>query len=246
MIAICNGIASYGAHIPFGATFLNFISYGVGAVRLAALSHFRVLYIMTHDSIGLGEDGPTHQPIETLAHLRAIPNLSNWRPADGNEVSGAYRAMFENKDGPSVICLSRQNVPHLEGSCMEKTLKGGYILREEKDKVQVVLVSTGTEVSICVDAAKLLEQEGVAVRVVSLPCWEVFELQTDEYRQQVLPKGVPTLSVEALSTFGWERYANKSVGMTTFGSSAPYQTLYTKFGFDPANVAQKARELLNL
>ncbi|CAG8492094.1 7000_t:CDS:10, partial [Racocetra persica] len=181
MAAALNGLASYGGIIPFGASFLNFISYGLGAVRLSALSCFRAIYIMTHDSIGLGEDGPTHQPIETAASLRALPNLLFLRPADGNEVSGAYLAAIQNIERPSVIALSRQNVPNLEGSSVEKTLKGGYVLKEA-DGAQIILVGTGTEVSIAVDAANLLEKDCIKARVVSLPSFELFEEQSLEYR----------------------------------------------------------------
>lgn len=247
MFAICNGIAAYGAFIPFAATFLNFISYGVGAVRLAALSHLRVIYIMTHDSIGLGEDGPTHQPVETLAHLRALPNLNNWRPADGNEVSAAYWAALENDDRPSVIALSRQNLPNLEGSSVEKARQyGGYVLQDHfsnGESPQIILVSTGSEVGITVEAAKLLRSD-LRVRVVSMPCTEVFDAQSLEYRRSVFPVGVPVLSIEAMSTFGWQKYAHASLGLQTFGKSGPYQKVYAHFGLEPAPIAEKARQLV--
>ncbi|ORX99045.1 transketolase [Basidiobolus meristosporus CBS 931.73] len=243
MAAISNGIAAYGPLIPFASTFLNFISYAVGASRLSALSHLRVIYIMTHDSIGLGEDGPTHQPIETLATLRATPNTLVFRPADGNEVSGAYLSAFQNKTRPSVIALTRQNLPHLEGSSIENVLKGGYVL-QGSDKPQIILVATGSEVSIIVDAAKELEKKGVSTRVVSMPSMELFEEQEQSYKESVFPEGIPVLSVEAMSTFGWSRYAHASVGMKGFGSSAPYEQLYERFGFTAANVAEKAQKTL--
>jgi len=247
MAAICNGLAAYGALIPFGATFLNFIGYAQGAFRLSALSHFRVLYIMTHDSIGLGEDGPTHQPVEILALLRSTPNCLVLRPADGNEVSGAYIAALENKHRPSVLCLTRQNLPQLEGSSVEKSLQGAYILSQPAaGDAEVILVGTGSETSLCVDASKLIQN--VKVRVVSMPCWELFEDQSKEYKESVfLVNGqpVPVLSVEAMSTFGWERYAHGCAGMKTFGASGPYKDVYKKFGLMPPTVAEKAKKLID-
>ncbi|CAG8440292.1 2076_t:CDS:10 [Acaulospora morrowiae] len=243
MAAAMNGLTAYGGFIPFGGTFLNFISYALGAVRLSALSSFRVLYIMTHDSIGLGEDGPTHQPIETVAGLRALPNILIFRPADGNEVSGAYLSAIKNISRPSVLSLTRQNLPHLEGSSIEKTLKGGYVLREAPD-AHITLTGTGSEVSIAVDAAKLLTAEGIKARIVSLPSFELFEEQDEEYRSSVFPDGIPVLSVEALSTFGWSRYAHVSIGMKTFGTSGPYKEVYKKYGLTPENVADKAKKTI--
>lgn len=227
MAAICNGLAAYGALIPFGATFLNFIGYAQGALRLTALSHFRALYIMTHDSIGLGEDGPTHQPVEILALLRSTPNLMVFRPADGNEVSAAYLRAIESLHTPSVLCLSRQNLPHLEGSTIEKASKGGYVLQDMGgDKPDIILTGTGSEVSICLEAAKLLSAEGLKVRLVSLPCWEVFAEQPAAYQKSVFLSGVPVLSVEAMSSYGWDRYAHYSVGLNTFGASGPYKVFH--------------------
>lgn len=193
MTAICNGIAAYGGLIPFGATFLNFVSYAAGAVRLSALSHFRVLNIATHDSIGLGEDGPTHQPVETAAWLRALPNLQFWRPADGNETSASYQVALSSLHTPSVFALSRQNLPQLEGSSIEKAAKGGYVL-EEAEGADVTIASTGSEVSIVVESAKILREQGLKVRVVSLPCWEIFDAQPREYQLAVLPSGAPIVS----------------------------------------------------
>ena len=246
MAAICNGIAAYGGFIPFASTFLNFIGYAQGSVRLSALSHFRVIYIMTHDSIGLGEDGPTHQPIEILSLLRATPNLITLRPADGNEVSGSYLAAFENGKRPSVLCLTRQNLPHLEGSSIEKTMKGGYVLQDlsSDNQLQIILVGTGSEVSLAVDAAKLLASEGVNVRVVSMPSTELFDDQSEEYKLSVFPAGVPVFSMEAMSTFGWQKYAHASVGVDTFGASAPYKDLYKKFGLVPNVVVEKSKKVV--
>lgn len=173
MEAICNGIAAYGGIIPFCATFMNFVSYAAGAVRLSALSHLRVLTVATHDSIGLGEDGPTHQPVETAAWLRAVPNLAFWRPADGNETSATYLVAMTSQHTPSVMAFSRQNLPQLENSSIEKATKGGYVL-EDVENADITLVSTGSEVPLCLEAAKSLKEKGLKVRLVSMPCMEVF------------------------------------------------------------------------
>lgn len=223
MAGIMNGLAAYGTIIPFGGTFLNFVSYAAGAVRLSALSHRRVVYVATHDSIGLGEDGPTHQPIETLAHFRALPNCMVWRPADGNETSAAYYVALVSKSTPSIIALSRQNLPQLENSTIGRAVKGGYTA-VEAEGADITLVSTGSEVGICVDASVYLkEKHGVVARVVSLPCWEVFDAQEKEYRLSVLPGGAPILSVEVMSTLGWERYSHEQFGLNRFGASGPYK-----------------------
>jgi transketolase len=190
-----------------------------------------------------GEDGPTHQPIETVAGLRALPNILVIRPADGNEVSGAYFAAISNLDRPSVICLSRQNLPQLEGSSIENTLKGGYVLKECTD-ANITLTGTGSEMSIVVEASKKLESEGIKTRIVSLPCFELFEEQSIEYKSSVFPDGIPILSVEALATFGWSKYAHANVGMTGFGSSGPYQQLYKKYGFTAENISEKAKKTI--
>jgi len=225
MGAIMNGLDAYGFHIPTAGTFLNFVSYAIGAVRLSALSHHRVIWVATHDSIGLGEDGPTHQPVETAIALRAIPNLMFWRPADGNEVSAAYKVGIESQHTPSVIALSRQNLPQLQGSSIEKAAKGGYVLVEEKD-ADITLVSTGSEVAISLDACKELGKKGIKARLVSIPCFEVFDKQDKSYRMEVLPSGHPIMSVEAYSTLGWSKYAHIHHGMDTFGASAPAPKLY--------------------
>jgi len=243
MCGILNGISAYGGIIPAGATFLNFISYAAGSVRLAALSGHHVIYIMTHDSIGLGEDGPTHQPIETLAMIRATPNLIEFRPADGNETSGAYFYAIETKKQPVVLSLTRQDIPQLEGSSTEKTLKGGYVL-QEVDGAELTLVGTGSEVSICVESAKLLKEQGIKTRVVSMPSLSLFDTQDQEYRRSVLIDGVPIISVEALSTFGWAKFAHESIGIDKFGVSAPYKDAFKHFGLVPDVVAQKAKKVV--
>lgn len=226
MAAVMNGLAAYGTVIPAGGTFLNFVSYAAGAVRLSALSRVRTIYVATHDSIGLGEDGPTHQPIETLAHFRALPNCMVWRPADGNETSAAYYSALTSKHTPSILALTRQNLPQLEASTIEKALKGAYVALEAPDAA-VTLISTGSEVSICIEAATYLkEKHGIAARVVSVPCFEVFDAQDKAYKLQVLPDNIPVLSVEALTTMGWERYAHEQFGLNRFGASGPYKDVY--------------------
>ncbi|KAG6113927.1 hypothetical protein E4U13_003560 [Claviceps humidiphila] len=240
MGAIMNGLAAYGTILPYGGTFLNFVSYAAGAVRLSALSQIRCIWVATHDSIGLGEDGPTHQPIETLAHFRALPNCMVWRPADGNETSAAYYVALTSKHTPSIMALSRQNLPQLEGSTIEKASKGGYVLREVAG-ANVTLVSTGSEVSICLEAAKYLEEKhGVKARIVSIPCFEVFDAQSKEYRLSVLPDGVPSMSVEVMSTMGWERYTHEQFGINRFGASGAYKDVYKKFEFTPEGIAKRA------
>eukprot|EP00160_Parvularia_atlantis_P014991 Unigene4063_Nuclearia_a/m.12338 Unigene4063_Nuclearia_a/g.12338 ORF Unigene4063_Nuclearia_a/g.12338 Unigene4063_Nuclearia_a/m.12338 type:complete len:693 (+) Unigene4063_Nuclearia_a:119-2197(+) len=243
MAAICNGLQAYGGVLPFCATFLNFIGYALGAVRLSALSHFGVLYIMTHDSIGLGEDGPTHQPIESLITCRATPNLLTLRPADGNETSGAYAVALENRKRPSVLALSRQNLDNLEGTAVDKVALGGYVI-QDVDQADVILIGTGSELVLCVEAAKALAAEGVKARVVSMVCTELFDEQTPQYRQSVLLEGVPALSVEAGSVAGWAKYAHASLGIDTFGMSAPAKDVYKYFGLTGPGVADKAKKLI--
>lgn len=241
MCAIANGMAAYGHTIPFASTFLVFTTYCFASIRLAALSGFQVLYIMTHDSIGLGEDGPTHQPIEVLPMLRATPNMLVLRPADGNEVSGAYRVALNHSKTPSVICLTRQNIPPLQGTSMEQVEKGAYVLQDCNGKPDIILAATGSEVSLCVEALKHLQKN---VRIVSMPSHELFDRQPEEYKKQVFPDNVPVLSVEAASPLGWQKYSDEHLGMTTFGRSGPYKKVFEYFGFTAENVARKAEELI--
>jgi transketolase len=246
MSAIANGIAAYGGFVPYCATFLNFFGYALGAIRLAALSKLRVIYIGTHDSIGLGEDGPTHQPQEMLASLRAMPNMDVWRPASLNEVSAAYATALQ-KDGPSSICLTRQNVSVLPRGSVDDAERGGYVAHQHDDGAPpaITLVATGSEVGLCVDAANALHARDGApnVRVVSLPCIEAFLRQPSDYRNEVLP-AVPTLSVEAAATAGWASFAHAQLGIDTFGASAPAADVYAHFGLVPDAVADKAALLL--
>jgi len=219
----------------------------LGAVRLASLSQAKVIYSWTHDSIGLGQDGPTHQPIEQLAAVRAMPGLRVIRPADANETAQAWRIAVDS-DGPTALILTRQDLPVL-AETVERAAggvaRGAYVLSDPGDgAAQVVLIGTGSEVALCLDAARLLAEAGTRARVVSLPSWELFALQDDSYRDEVLPPGVPTLSVEAASTFGWERYADASLGIDHFGASAPGEVVLREFGFDPVHVAALATDLL--
>ncbi|KAI8391679.1 transketolase [Radiomyces spectabilis] len=243
MFSIMNGLAAYGGIIPFGGTFLNFLTYGWGAARLSALSHLPVLYVMTHDSIGLGEDGPTHQPVETLTLTRATPNMLTFRPADGNETSGTYLVALENLHRPSIIALSRQNLPQLEGSSIEAVRKGAYVLQDAKD-AKVAFVATGSEVEIAVNAAKVLNEQGIPTRVVSMPCSEIFDEQPEEYKKSVFPAGLPVVSVEALGVWGWERYAHAHIGMRSFGASGPIADVYKKFGITSEAAVEKAKKVV--
>jgi transketolase len=252
MGAICNGIVLHGGLIPYCATFLVFADYMRGAIRLSALSEAGVIYVMTHDSIALGEDGPTHQPVETVASLRAIPNLLVFRPADGNETSGAYKVAIENtvaaKKRPSLLAFSRQNLPNLEGTTIEKVAKGGYILSDSEGTPDIILIGTGGELHLCVDAAKELTAAGKKVRVVSLPCWELFEEQDAAYKESVLPKAITKrLVVEAASDFGWHKYMGSEGAMIAiegFGASAPGDVILKAYGYTVENVVSKAKEIL--
>mmetsp|Transcript_22739 Transcript_22739/g.63924 ORF Transcript_22739/g.63924 Transcript_22739/m.63924 type:complete len:707 (-) Transcript_22739:33-2153(-) len=241
MCAVNNGIHAYGGQVPFGATFLVFLTYCDASVRLAALANHQALYIFTHDSIALGEDGPTHQPVEVLQIARSHPNLLVLRPADGNETAGAYLAALRRRDGPSLLALTRQNVPHLAGSSRDKVLQGGYVLQEAPNGApEVVLVASGSEVSLCVEAVK----KGLNARVVSMPCMELFEEQSAEYKQSVFPTGVPSVSVEMSLPLGWEKYAHAHVCITTYGHSGPAGTLVKEYGFTPENVVEKAQQVV--
>lgn len=249
MGAICNGIALHDSGlIPYGATFLVFTDYMRNAIRLSALSEARVIWIMTHDSVGLGEDGPTHQPVEHVASLRAIPNLNVIRPADGNETSAAYKVGIESRHTPTLLALSRQNLPNLEGSSIEGATKGAYILSDSEGTPDVILIGTGSETHLCAQAAEKLKGEGIKVRLVSMPCWELFEAQDAAYKESVFPKAVrKRLAVEAGSSMGWCRYVTDegaSISIDTFGASAPGDVVMEKFGFSVDNIVTKAKALL--
>ncbi|MGB3308871.1 MAG: transketolase [Nodosilinea sp.] len=249
MGAICNGIALHNSGlIPYCATFLVFADYMRAAIRLSALSQAGVIYVMTHDSIGLGEDGPTHQPVETIASLRAIPNLTVIRPADGTETSGAYKIAVEHRKTPTLMAFSRQNLPNLPGSSIEGVAKGAYTVDDCDGTPDLILIGTGSEVSLCVDAAKELRTAGTKVRVVSMPSWELFDMQDATYQESVLPKAVTKrLAVEAGITMGWCRYVGGEgdvIGVDRFGASAPGGLVMEKFGFTVENVVSKAKALL--
>jgi transketolase len=242
MAAVMNGMALHGGVLPVGGTFLVFSDYCRPAIRLAAVSGAKVIYSFTHDSVGVGEDGPTHQPIEHVASLRAIPGLRVIRPADANETAAAWRLAVEH-DGPTALILSRQDLPVLEGTAGVSLARGAHVLVAADDP-DVVLVGTGSEVAVCVAAADLLAAEGVAAQVTSLPCWELLAEQPDDVLDEVLPPGVPALAVEAGTTFGWERWADDCVGLDRFGASAPGAVVLEQLGFTPGNVAERARELI--
>lgn len=246
MAAAVNGLNLHGGVRAFGASFLIFSDYCRPSIRLAALMETPSIFVMTHDSVGLGEDGPTHQPIEHLMSLRAIPNLNVMRPADGNETAACWILALERTDGPSLLALTRQGVPSLTPSdvATHPCRQGGYVLADASGGTpQRVLVATGSEVQIAMAAREILEGEGISTRVVSMPSWFLFEDQTATYRESVLPKGVPTVSIEAGATLGWAKYAQAHVGIDHFGASAPAETIFREFGLTPERAAEVARRL---
>jgi transketolase len=253
MGAILNGMALYGGLIPYGGTFLVFSDYVRPAVRLAAMMGQRVIFVFTHDSIGLGEDGPTHQPIEHLAALRTIPNLTVIRPADGNEVREAWLAALENKTGPTALALTRQAVPTIDRSSFapaDGLRLGAYVLADLGDgEPQAILMASGSEVSLILEAGEILAKGGKAVRVVSFPSWELFEQQADDYRNSVFPKEVlARVAVEAGSTLGWHRWVGEKgsiLGLSTFGASAPYQDLYDHFGLTVVRIVEETQRAID-
>lgn len=252
MGAVANGIALHGGAIPYTATFLVFSDYMRPSIRLGAIMGQQVIYVFTHDSIGVGEDGPTHQPIEHLMALREIPGLVVSRPADATETVEVWRGAMARQDGPTVMAFTRQNLPVLDRSVLSPAsgvLKGAYILWESGDSPQVVIMATGSEVHIALEAGQALDSEGIAARVVSMPSWEVFDEQPKEYRDSVLPPSLRArVSVEAGTTMGWERYVGldgASVGMSGYGASAPAAVLYENFDITAKRVADEARKLVN-
>ncbi len=243
MGAILNGLALHGGFIPYGGTFFVFSDYMRPSIRLAALMGLRVIYVFTHDSVGVGEDGPTHQPVEQLAALRAIPKLCVIRPADGNETAQAWKLALE-RQGPTALLFTRQGIPTLSTPTQAQGVaRGAYVLRDV-EKPQVILTGSGSEVQFAVAAQEQLAGEGIAARVVSFPCWEQFEAQSEAYRASVFTPGVPVVAIEAGVPFGWERYADRIIGINHFGASAPYKTIYEKFGLTAEAVAEAARALL--
>ena len=243
-----NGLALHGGLIPFGGTFLVFSDYARNALRMAALMGLRVIYVFTHDSIGLGEDGPTHQPIEHASSLRLIPNMSVWRPCDSFETAGAWMMGLERVNGPTSILLSRQKLPQQtrDKNSFENVRRGGYVLIG-KDNPNVVIIATGSEVKLAMEAQKVLDNQGVNARVVSMPSSSVFDLQEDSYRKQVLPDGVPIVAVEAGVTGFWYKYVNSLgdvLGIDSFGESAPGRQLFEHFGFTVENLVARVKKLL--
>jgi transketolase len=244
MAAIMNGIALHGGYIPYGGTFLTFSDYSRNAIRMAALMKIRVIHVFTHDSIGLGEDGPTHQSVEHVPSLRIIPGLDVWRPADGLETAVAWASAVERRDGPSALCLSRQNLPRVtEHITAGQIRKGGYVL-SDMENPQVAIVATGSEVEIALAAQKSLAAEGVRTRVVSMPCTNVFDRQPRDWQEQVLPLALPAVAVEAAHPDFWRKYVGRTgavVGIATFGESAPAKDLYVHFGITAAKVAEAVK-----
>jgi transketolase len=245
MGAISNGLGLHGGLLPFSATFLNFLDYMKPAVRLACINKVREYYVFTHDSVFLGEDGPTHQPIEHFAHMRATPNLMLVRPADSLETLEAWKVLIEAKDGPWALILSRQKLPYL-GDRKADVARGAYILVDTDRTPDLILIATGSEVSLAVRAAALLKQQGMETRVVSMPCWELFEAQPQAYRDQILPPDVTArMSIEAAATLGWERWVGTrgyAYGIDHFGTSAPASAIAKEYGFTPEHIAQVAQE----
>jgi transketolase len=239
-----NGMAGHGGIVrPYGSTFLQFADYMRGAIRLSALMGLEDAWVYTHDSVGLGEDGPTHQPVEHLAALRAIPHLVVIRPGDANETAAAWRTILEDIDGPAALILSRQDLPVLPDADFDGVARGAYVLRGAEDP-EVAVVGTGSELSVAIAAAELLAEEGVRARVVSMPSWELFEAQDDGYRDSVLPPGLPSVAVEAGVSQGWERWVDRTVSIDRFGASAPGALVLEKLGITAENTARAARELL--
>jgi len=251
MGAILNGLAHTPGLIPFGGTFMIFADYMRPPMRLAAMMGLRTIYVLTHDSIGLGEDGPTHQPVEQLSNLRAVPNLTVIRPGDANETIEAWKAAIANSHGPTALILTRQGLPTIDRSEFAAAAglqQGGYVLAEEQGALQAIIIASGSEVPLALAARKQLQEEGIGVRVVSLPSWEIFEKQPQAYRDQVLPPDcLNRVAVEAAAAFGWERYVGfkgKTIGMQSYGASGPADQLMKKFGFTVDHVIAKVKELL--
>jgi transketolase len=249
MASIMNGMAMYGGVIPYGGTFMVFSDYLRPAIRIAALSHVRPIYVLTHDSIGLGEDGPTHQPVEHLAALRAIPNHVVLRPADANETAVAWKIALKEKRRPVSICLTRQGLPVLDQTIYpsaENTAKGAYVLHQSKGLPEIILMSSGSELQFTLEAAKLLENDGIKVSVVSFPSWELFDEQSSEYKNSVLPNEVTMrIAVEAGVGQGWHKYTGRNglvISLERYGASAPFEILYKEFGFSAENIYRAAKE----
>ncbi len=249
MSALCNGMGLHGGFIPYSGTFLTFSDYARNALRMAALMKAQNIFVYTHDSIGLGEDGPTHQPVEHTASLRIMPNMRVWRPCDTVETAVAWRDAIERRDGPTSLVLTRQGLPHQDRDGMQiaAIARGGYVLRDTAATADVILIATGSEVALATDAAAALAGEGIAARVVSMPCTDLFDAQDAAYREQVLPAAVSArVVIEAGITETWWRYAGSGgrvIGLDRFGESAPADELFEYFGFTADNVVKVAKEI---
>jgi transketolase len=247
MAAAMNGIALHGGLVPFGGTFLVFSDYARNAIRMSALQHARVIYVMTHDSIGLGEDGPTHQPVEHVMSLRLIPNLRVFRPSDVVETAEAWELAIKASGTPSLLVLTRQNLPQLRTEASENlTALGGYRIRAAAAPRKIVLLATGSEVSLAAAVADALEAQGIGADVVSLPCWELFDEQSAAYRADLLPADVLKVSIEAGVTLGWQKYVGDglTIGIDSFGASAPADVLFDHFGLTEAKITPRILERL--
>jgi transketolase len=250
MAAIMNGVSLHGGYIPYGGTFLTFSDYSRNAIRMAALMKKRVIHVFTHDSIGLGEDGPTHQSVEHAAALRLIPNLDVWRPCDTAETSVAWTVALQNMNRPTALLLSRQNLPYAPKAGLEDISKGGYVLADASEvgvsgKPRAVIIATGSEVQLALKAQEQLGAQGIAVRVVSMPSTTTFDRQSIAYKEDVLPRGIPRIAVEmGVSDYWWKYGCAAVIGIDTYGESAPASVLFKHFSFTPENVADTVRTVL--
>jgi len=249
MAGIMNGMALHGGVLPYGGTFLIFLDYCKPSLRLSAFMGLKVIYIFSHDSIGLGEDGPTHQPIEHLAHLRAIPNLNVFRPADTIETLECWEIALKSSTNPSVIALSRQKIPFVTETLNKKNMSslGGYELKKTNSNPEITLIASGSEVQIAIDALNKLKEANINSKVVSMPCQELFDKQSKDYREKVIEKNSKKISIEASSIFGWEKYVGSegsSLGIKSFGKSAPYKTIYEDFNLTSNSVVMIAKKML--
>ena len=249
MAGIMNGMALHGGIIPYGGTFLIFLDYCKPSLRLSALMGLKVIYIFSHDSIGLGEDGPTHQPIEHLAHLRAIPNLNMFRPADTIETLECWEIALKSSTNPSVIALSRQKIPFITQTLNKKNMcsMGGYEIKRTNSSPEITLIASGSEVQIAIDASKKLQNNNINSKVISMPCQELFDKQSNEYKEKIIEKNSKKISIEASSVFGWEKYVGSkgtSLGMKSFGKSAPGKKLYEDFNLTSDSVVMIAKKML--
>jgi len=252
MTAVLNGMALHGGFIPYGGTFLIFSDYMRPAIRLAALMKQHVIYVLTHDSIGLGEDGPTHQPIEHLASLRAMPNLTVLRPADANETAEAWKYAVKSNKGPTLLALTRQGLPTLDRSVFapaDLLHRGAYVLKDVDGTPDALILASGSEVKLALEAAETLAADGINARVISMPSWELFDAQSNEYKDQVLPGSITArVAIEAGATQGWHKYVGmngKVIGLDHFGASAPSNDLFTNFGITSESVVQAVRSLVS-